>query len=98
MEDTIFGLSPTSWALTIKAVIEVLAAMVMLLGIGGAIWIRVRLQKGIGLRAIQFTAVILLIPVVLILGLEELLGGETIAALLGAVAGYTLSSLGEDEK
>ncbi len=81
-----------------RAAVELIAAAVMLLGILGALVIRFKLRKGIGLRAIQFTAVILLLPTILILALEEALATETIAALLGTVAGYVLSSIGEDEK
>lgn len=84
--------------MTTKEVIELIAAAAMLFGLMGALYIRLKLRKGIGLRAIQFTAVILLIPTVLILSLEGVLASETVAALLGAVAGYVLSSLGEDEK
>ena len=81
-----------------KELIELIAAAVMPLSLIGVFILRFRLKKGIGLRAIQFMGVTLLMPVVLILSLEQALHGETIAALLGAVAGYTLSGIGEDEQ
>lgn len=83
--------------MSVKEAVELIAALVMFLGLIGTFFIRIRLKKGIGLRAIQFMAIVLLVPVVLILALENALTGETIAALLGAVAGYTLSGIGEDE-
>ena len=77
--------------------IELIAGLIMFSGLVGTFYIRISLNKGIGLRAIQFMAIVFLVPVILILALENILTSETIAALLGAVAGYTLSGIGEDE-
>jgi hypothetical protein len=55
---------------------------------------RIKTKKGIGARAIQFTAVVLIVPGIFILALERALPSETVAALLGALTGYLLSGLG----
>ena len=81
----------------VKHLIELIAGLIMFFGLVGTFYIRISLKKGIGLRAIQFMAIIFLVPVILILALEKILTSETIAALLGAVSGYTLSGIGQDE-
>ncbi len=48
-------------------------------------------------RSIQFLAVGLLIPTILILAINKTLASETIAALLGSLAGYLLSDIGRYE-
>ncbi len=54
--------------------------------------------KGLGLRGIQFTTLILALPIVLILALESIISGETAVALVGTVTGYTLSSIANTGK
>ncbi|MGH8711350.1 MAG: hypothetical protein ACREVA_08550 [Burkholderiales bacterium] len=53
--------------------------------------------RSFGARAIQFLAVGLIIPSILILALEEKLATETIATLIGALTGYLLSGIGSWE-
>jgi hypothetical protein len=36
-------------------------------------------------------------PIILILALEDVLGNQTTAALIGAIVGYVLSGIGKDE-
>ena len=74
-----------------KGWMEVIAAAVMVLGLGGTFAIRFRLKKGIGRRAIQAMTVILVVPATIILALEGVLNSQTTAAILGAVVGYGLS-------
>ena len=76
-----------------KGWMEVVAAIVMLVGLIGTFAIRLRLRKGIGRRAIQAMTVILVVPATLILALEGVLTSETTAAILGGVAGYALSGI-----
>jgi hypothetical protein len=56
---------------------------------------RFKQEKGIGERIIQFTCIAFLIPCIIILGLEQVLKGETIATLLGGLGGYILSSMSQ---
>jgi hypothetical protein len=48
---------------------------------------------GIGARIIQFTTIALLIPCLIILSLEDILKGETIATIIGGLIGYVLSGI-----
>ena len=77
--------------------LEVAAALIMVGGTAGVFIERYRTKRGIGVRIIQFLAVIIVVPVVLILALENILSSEAVATLLGAVVGYILSGIGKDE-
>jgi hypothetical protein len=71
-----------------KAILELGAGIIM---IGGTIAVFVERfihNKAIGVRIIQFLAILLLVPTILILALENILNTETISALLGALIGY----------
>ncbi len=48
---------------------------------------------GIGARTIQFTCISLIIPCIIILALEGILKGETIATIIGGLIGYVLSGI-----
>lgn len=68
--------------------------VVMALGIIGVMVHRIWLGYGIGERSIQLVAVCLVIPTVLIVGLEDKASKEIMGTLLGAIVGYTLSGIG----
>jgi hypothetical protein len=82
-------------------VVEVFASAVMLASVIGVLWIVMRTYKDIGFsigpRHIQFVSVCLIIPTILILGLEKVLTHETSATLIGGLAGYLLSNIGKYE-
>jgi hypothetical protein len=78
----------------LRAIIELVFAVLMLAGIIFIAIHRILTKKGIGARAIQFAAVTLVVPGIFILALERALPSETVAALLGALTGYLLSGLG----
>jgi hypothetical protein len=52
-------------------------------------------DRGIGARTIQFLAVAMLVPLILVLALEKLLEPATIGTLIGALTGYLLSGIGD---
>jgi len=85
----------------LPAVVEILASLVMLVSVVGAFWsLRITHSKGktpIGPRHIQFVSVCLIVPTILILGLEKVLSSETSATLIGGLAGYLLSGIGKYE-
>jgi len=80
-----------------KVAIEIVACLIMIVGVIGIFIERWRTKRGIGVRVIQFVTVTLILPIVLILALEGLLSDQTTAAFLGAVVGYILSGIGKDE-
>jgi hypothetical protein len=71
---------------------------VMVIGIVGTLYHRIRLQFGIGERAIQLVGLCLIIPAILILSLESKIQGETLGTILGAIVGYALSGIGSPDQ
>jgi hypothetical protein len=74
----------------------------MLVAVAGVLLVvlRSRNEKGtlsVNPRHIQFASVCLIVPTILILGLEKVLTSETTATLIGGLAGYLLSNLGKYE-
>lgn len=49
--------------------------------------------KGIGVRAIQFVAVATVVPAVVVLAMQGLMQGETVAAILSGLIGYLLGNV-----
>jgi hypothetical protein len=79
--------------------VEIIMAGIMALAIGGVIWDRfIKHRSGIGVRAIQFSAVGALVPAIVLLAIQGSLDHQALGTLLGAVAGYTLSNFGPEEK
>jgi hypothetical protein len=52
-------------------------------------------DRGIGARTIQFLAVAMLIPTILILAIEKIIEAATVGTLIGALTGYLLSGVGD---
>lgn len=87
---------------TLPWVVEMFASGVMLVAVAGvlAVVLRSRNEEGtlsVNPRHIQFASVCLIVPTILILGLEKVLTSETTATLIGGLAGYLLSNLGKYE-
>ncbi len=80
-----------------KGIIELLAAGIMVAGLIGIFIERIITKRGIGVRVIQFLAVTLIIPAILILSLEGVLEAQASATLFGTIVGYVLSGIGKDE-
>ena len=83
--------------MTAKFLLEIVAASVMVVGLIGIFVERWHSKRGIGVRIIQFLAVVLVVPIVFVLALEKILSSETVGTLLGAVVGYILSGIGKNE-
>jgi hypothetical protein len=77
--------------------LDVLLVLIMAGGIAGVLYHRIHLEFGIGTRAIQFVGICLLVPTVLILGLEDKISKENMGTVLGAIIGYVLSGIGGTE-
>ena len=80
-----------------KEILELLAAAIMVAGLVGIFIERLKTKRGIGVRVIQFLAVTLIIPVIMILSLEGVLEPQATATLIGTIVGYVLSGIGKDE-
>lgn len=53
---------------------------------------------GLGARTIQLTCVALIIPALIILSLENIIKGETVATIIGGLIGYVLSGISNYDK
>jgi hypothetical protein len=76
--------------------IAVLAALIMAGGLGGIFYLIIKQNAVLGIRTIQFTAIVFVLPMLVILGLTNALGRETIGTLLGVIVGYILSGFGKE--
>jgi uncharacterized membrane protein len=80
-------------AQSVKAIVEISAAILMLVGVGLFFVNREKQQRGLSVVAVQFVAIVLVLPIILILSLEEIFKGETAAAILGTLSGYLFAEL-----
>lgn len=80
-----------------KEIVVLVAVAIMALGPLLVLCERIRSGRGLGARAIQFCAVVMIVPLILILALFDILSKETCAALIGALTGYLLSGIGSFE-
>jgi hypothetical protein len=84
------GISATSW-------LQFGGLLVILIGLIGGLHNRHHQEKGIGIRLIQWTLVVLALPILFILGLEGVISSESITALFGTVIGYVLAGISVDD-
>ena len=73
--------------------LDTLLCAVMLLGTFMLTLLRLRDNKGIGVRFIQGLALLLIVPCIAILALEGKLTGEGTGTVIGAVVGFSLSGI-----
>jgi hypothetical protein len=83
----------SSAAAWMRIAVEIVACSVMVLGLVGVFIERWRSKRGVDAPTIQLLAVTQVLPIILILALEDILSGQTAAALLGVVVGYVLSGI-----
>ncbi len=67
-------------------------------GIIGGIWNRIQLKKGIGTLFIQYLGMVVLVPVIVILSLEQRISQEMTGAVAAAAVGGVLASIGQHNK
>ncbi|OGW34966.1 MAG: hypothetical protein A2010_12320 [Nitrospirae bacterium GWD2_57_9] len=65
-------------------------------GLGGLYYLIVKQNAVIGNKAIQFLAIVFVLPLLLALGTFNVLGRETIGTLIGVIVGYVLSNMGKE--
>lgn len=78
--------------------VEIIIAASVPISIIGLIWNRITTKKGIGVRAIQFMAVVIGMPMIAVLAFEKVIEGAVVGTLLGGVFGYLLSNIGNFDK
>ena len=80
-------------SITITGVIEIGLILIMLFGVLCLFYNRHKTGKGLGARVIQFTGVLLVVPLIGILALEGKLEAQTTGTVIGALLGYLLSGI-----
>jgi hypothetical protein len=83
--------------------IEIIAALTMLLVSAGIMCNRCLRDKnggvkGIGVRVIQLMALSAILPVTLILALEKVLDGGSVATIIGTLVGYLFAHISNFDK
>jgi ABC-type siderophore export system fused ATPase/permease subunit len=76
--------------------IAIIGALIMAGGLGGVLYLAIKQQAVIGTKAIQFTAIVFVLPLLLVLGVMNVLSRETIGTIVGVIVGYVLSGFGKD--
>ena len=77
----------------VKEIVELVAAVMLPVTFLGILVQRLWSKKSIGTRVIQFAAVSLMFPTIIILSIEGVLEGTAVGTLLGGLAGYLLSGV-----
>ncbi len=78
--------------------IEIIAALTIPFAFGMVVWHRVKNEMGMGYRSLQFLAIGVVMPIVLILALEGFLAGDAVAALIGGVIAYLFTANAKETK
>lgn len=76
--------------------IAIIGALIMAGGLGGIYYLVIKQNATLGMKTIQFLAIVFVLPLMLVLGVMNVLGRETIGTLLGVVVGYVLSGFGKE--
>ncbi|HYA86060.1 MAG TPA: hypothetical protein VEI57_03205 [Nitrospirota bacterium] len=76
--------------------IAIIGALIMAGGLGGIYYLIIKQHATIGMKTIQFLAIVFILPLMLALGVMNILGRETIGTILGVVVGYVLSGFGKE--
>ena len=76
--------------------IAIIGALIMAGGLGGIYYLIIKQNATLGVRTIQFIAVVFILPLLLVLGVMNVLGRETIGTLLGVIVGYVFSGFGKE--
>jgi len=71
--------------------IALLAVLVMAGGLGGIYYLIIKQNAVIGTRTIQFISIVLVLPLLVALGVTNVIGRETIGPIVGVIIGYALS-------
>jgi hypothetical protein len=76
--------------------IAIIGVLIMAGGLGGIYYLIIKQNATLGAKSIQFLAIVFVLPLMLVLGIMNVLGRETIGTVVGVVVGYVLSGFGKE--
>jgi hypothetical protein len=76
--------------------ISVIALLIMAGGLFGIFYLALKQNATLGTKTIQLLALVFTLPLLIILGVYNVLRAETIGTLLGVIVGYALSGSWKD--
>jgi hypothetical protein len=76
--------------------IGVIGVLIMAGGLAGLFYLIIKQNAVIGTKAIQFLAIVFVLPLLLVLGVSGALGRDTIGTIIGTVVGFVLSGAGKE--
>ncbi len=76
--------------------IAVIGALIMAGGLWGVFYLLNKQNATFGIKAIQFLAIVFILPLMLALGVLNILGREIIGTVIGVILGWALSSFTKD--
>ncbi len=80
-----------------KYLIEVLVALMMIGGAGGILYGVFKGTLAFSGRTIQFLALTVALPAMVLLAMESRMGSEAVSGMVGVVVGFALSSMTKHE-
>jgi drug/metabolite transporter (DMT)-like permease len=80
-----------------KSIVEIAMLVIALICAIGGVWNRIKMNKGIGVRFVQYLGLTVLVPIIAILTLEGRISQEMTGAIAAAAVGGILASFGKGE-
>lgn len=77
-------------------VISLIAVLIMAGGLAGIFHLIIKQNASLGTRTTQFLAIVFVLPLMIVLGIHNVLGRDAIGTLLGVIVGYVLSGSGKE--
>ena len=71
--------------------IALFAVLIMAGGLGGIYYLIIKQNAVIGTKTLQFISIVLTLPLLVALGVTNVIGRETIGPLVGVIIGYVLA-------
>jgi hypothetical protein len=80
-----------------RYIVEILAMLVLIGSAGAILYGVLKGTLAFSGRTIQFAALAIALPGIMVLAMEHAVNGETVAAIIGTVVGFVLSGLTRNE-